>query len=320
MQENSAGNVFFNSMSYGEVAERNIALGWNLQYRPLDATEYEGYIACSEMEHSSAAFEQVAFKTECAGEYLGAEISLIFVSNPSGEGAYTQGVDIADHAVLLMKNSCELQAKMADDSQVGQLYVSPEVFARSWQNLAPEVSPFQFDHHGFLEVQEPSVQHLLRKTASIVNAKNVTRLEQDEFLSTVLALLAEQAMSGQRDSFASMRPFARMRALTRARDYIEAHLAEPITLSEVCSAAGVSISTLLRIFREFYDISPQHYIHIMRLHESRRLLQLADPSKDSVASILRASGLGSHGRSSVSYRQFFGESPKQTLGYRVRKP
>ena len=305
-------------MSYGEVAERNVDLGWNLNYRPLNAAEYKGYIACSEMEVSSAAFEQVAFKTECAGEYLGDETVLLFVSNPAGEGAYTQGIDIADHSVLVMNTDCELHVKMADDSQVGQLYVNSEFFSRTWENLAPGIAPFQFDNHGFLDVGTQPVQYLLRKTASLVHANNVTKLEQEEILSGVLALMAEKASFGQFDSGVSMRPYARMRALARARDYIQGHLAKPISLSDVCLAAGVSISTLLRIFREYYDITPQHYIKVMRLHECHRLLQLADPDTGSVSHSMQASGLGSHGRSSKAYQLFYGESPKQTLGYRGR--
>ncbi|MEP4484895.1 AraC family transcriptional regulator [Marinobacter alexandrii] len=319
MQEQSASPVPVNSMSYGEVAERNLTLGWNLDYRPLSAAEYQGYIACREMENSSAAFEQVAFKAECAGEYLGDEIVLLFVSNPSSEGAYTQGIDIADNSVLLMNTACELEAKMADNSRVGQLYISPEAFSRAWESLAPGTAPFQFDNHGFIKVDEESVQHLLRKTAALVHAEDVSKLEQDEFLSGVLALLADKAMSGQTESFSSLRPYVRMRALARARDYIKAHLGEPISLSEVCSEAGVSISTLLRIFREFYDVSPQQYIQVMRLQECRSLLQQADPDSGSVSSIMQACGLGSHGRSSRAYSRFSGERPKQTLGYRSRK-
>jgi AraC family transcriptional regulator, ethanolamine operon transcriptional activator len=316
MQENSTRPYLARSMSYGEVADRNTGLGWDLEYRPLKAREYEGYIACQEMGRSSAAIEHVGVTTQCQGEYQGNEIVIVLASCKSGDSVYTQGVDIGSDAALLMNSSCELHAKVPADSSVAQLYICPEVFARSWEGLASGVEPFQFDHHGFLGVPVDSVQSLLGATTSIVHSGNATGLEQDEFLSSMLAILAEEALSSRPDRFAKMRPHARMLSLARARDYVDEHIGEPISLSEVCSAAGVSISTLLRVFREFYDMSPLEYIKVRRLQESRRLLQLADPNKDSVSSILEASGLGSHGRSSRIYRQFYGESPKQTLGYR----
>jgi AraC-like DNA-binding protein len=320
MQENTAGSFVASSMSYGQVAERNLLLGWNLEYRPLNAREYKGYIACQETEESSSAIEQVAFKSQCAGEYLGEEIVILFASCPPGEGIYAQGVDICEHSVLLLNRSCELHVKVADDSEIGQLYINPEVFARSWENLAPEVDPFQFDSHGFLGVPAGSMQSLLQETASLVHGENTDKLEQREVISNLLALLALQATPCEQDRFARMGPHARMRSLARARDYIEENFRQPISLSEVCLNAGVSISTLLRIFKEFYDISPLDYIKVRRLQECRRLLQLADPNEDSVSGTLQASGLGAHGRSSGDYRQFYGESPKQTLGYRSRKP
>lgn len=315
-QENSARSYLASSMSCGEVADSKTELGWDLEYRPLEATECEGYIACQEMGRSSAAIEHFGVATQCLGEYQGDEIVILLASCASGDSVYTQGVNIGSGAALLMNSSCELHAKVTADSLIGQLYICPEVFARAWEGLAPGVDPFQFDHHGFLGVPVDSVQSLLRATDSIVHSGNATGLEQDEFLSGVLAILAEETLSGRPDRFARMRPHARMRSLARVRDYIEENIGEPICLPEVCLSAGVSISTLLRVFREFYDMSPLDYIKIRRLQESRRLLQLADPNQDSVSSILQASGLGSHGRSSRIYRQFYGESPKQTLGYR----
>lgn len=318
--EDSSSRFLASSMSYDEVVERNLTLGWNLEYRQLRAQEYKGYIACQEIGRFGIAIEEVAVKSELAGEFLGDEVCILLPSSLSGEAVYAQGKDICNVSALVLNSNGELDANVAGGSHVGQLYLSTEEFTRAWASLAPDVEPFQHQCHGFLDMPAGSMQAIVLKAFSLVHSEHTTALQQDEFVSWVLALLAEHAVSSQGLHSLGLSLPSRMRSLNRARDYIDARLGEPIDLSDLCAEIGASISTLTRMFKKYYGLSPTAYIKVRRLHECRKLLQLSHPAHASVASIMQSSGLSSHGRHSQEYRVLFGENPKHSLGYRGRTP
>jgi AraC family ethanolamine operon transcriptional activator len=64
----------------------------------------------------------------------------------------------------------------------------------------------------------------------------------------------------------------RSRVVTRARDYIDAHAKEAITVADVCRAASCSLSTLGRAFRAHFGVSPKLYLTAVRLAGVRRSL------------------------------------------------
>ena len=61
--------------------------------------------------------------------------------------------------------------------------------------------------------------------------------------------------------------------LPKALSYIEAHIAEPLSLKRLASHSGVSISTYLRNFRKATGTLPLEHIRRLRMHRAERLLQ-----------------------------------------------
>ncbi|RTQ50927.1 AraC family transcriptional regulator [Hymenobacter gummosus] len=64
----------------------------------------------------------------------------------------------------------------------------------------------------------------------------------------------------------------RRQQVLQARQFIEAHYAEPIGLPDVAAAAGCSRFHFLRLFRQYYGRTPHQYLTTVRLREARRLL------------------------------------------------
>ncbi len=98
----------------------------------------------------------------------------------------------------------------------------------------------------------------------------------------------------------------------RARDYIHAHLNEPIDVDEIASAAATSRRTLFRAFNEILGESPRAYTRRLRLHRIRRDLANEDESRCTVAMVAMRWGMEDLGRMAGHYRDLFGELPSQT--------
>jgi AraC-like DNA-binding protein len=101
------------------------------------------------------------------------------------------------------------------------------------------------------------------------------------------------------------------RDVGRAVDYMHAHLASPITLSELVREAGVAGRTLIKHFRDFKGSPPMRYLRDLRLKRVRAELESGKPRR--VHDSALRWGFVHAGRFSVEYRRRFGESPSVTL-------
>src|SRR4030095_3069417 len=63
------------------------------------------------------------------------------------------------------------------------------------------------------------------------------------------------------------------RRVSRARDYLHAHLAAPVSLSEVAAAACLSPFHLLRVFQAVFHQTPHQYLNNCRLDRAKFLLE-----------------------------------------------
>jgi transcriptional regulator GlxA family with amidase domain len=82
-------------------------------------------------------------------------------------------------------------------------------------------------------------------------------------------------------------------------------------MSDVAAVAGVSAGRLFAAFRTHRGCSPVTFLRARRLELART--RLISSPRATVAEIALACGFAHLGRFSISYRERFGESPKQTL-------
>lgn len=102
------------------------------------------------------------------------------------------------------------------------------------------------------------------------------------------------------------------RATRVAKDYIEMHLTDPMRVTTVADAAGVSVRTLESAFRSDLRTTPTSYIRSRRLERIRADLADAGPGVTVTATALRW-GITHLGRFASDYHARFGETPSQTL-------
>jgi len=102
------------------------------------------------------------------------------------------------------------------------------------------------------------------------------------------------------------------RRLLRAREFMEAHLQNDISLADIAEHSGTSPRSLSRMCRLQYGASPMQMLRELRLDKIRH--DLVRPTADTnVSEIAMRWGYMHLGRFAAAYRERFGEAPHQTL-------
>jgi AraC-like DNA-binding protein len=104
------------------------------------------------------------------------------------------------------------------------------------------------------------------------------------------------------------------RHLQRAKDLVDSHYAEKLSVDDLARAAGLSRAHFSREFRRTFGDSPHAYLLTRRLERAAALLRGTDVS---VADICMAVGLESVGSFTTSFVRMFGKTP---VAYRASFP
>lgn len=103
------------------------------------------------------------------------------------------------------------------------------------------------------------------------------------------------------------------RNVSRALEYIEEHLGEPVTAADIAGAAGLSQRGLQQAFARNDLPTPLEALREARLRRVRTALADGRVGEDSVAAVARAHGFVHLGRFAGYYAERFGERPNDTL-------
>jgi AraC-like DNA-binding protein len=100
--------------------------------------------------------------------------------------------------------------------------------------------------------------------------------------------------------------------LRRALGFMSAHLGEPISVSQIAVATGISVRGLQLVFNRELESSPVLQLRRLRLQGARDVLRSPVPGT-TVGAVGRRFGYSNLGRFSAHYRSEFDESPSVTL-------
>lgn len=98
--------------------------------------------------------------------------------------------------------------------------------------------------------------------------------------------------------------------LGRAVRYMRENLREPLTLSMLVHASGLTERTLHKQFHRFLGMAPVAYLRRLRLLAAREAL--GRPAGPSVSEVALGVGFTHLGRFSIAYKAAFGEAPSAT--------
>jgi len=179
------------------------------------------------------------------------------------------------------------------------------------------------------EVKLSAASQILRPSPGLVSqllglqkaANDLATSDPDIFARPTVAKAIEQALAratiacltepGAAENVRQSRP--QMAIMRRFEQILEANPDQPLYITDVCSAIGVTDRTLRLHCQYHLGMNPQRYLWLRRMHLARRALALADGTVKTVTEIANDHGFGELGRFAVSYRKLYGEAPSATL-------
>jgi len=103
-------------------------------------------------------------------------------------------------------------------------------------------------------------------------------------------------------------------SLRRAIHYMQAHLADGVTVEEIAQEARLSVRGLQAAFRRHLDRTPLEHLRILRVLAAHEELIAADSADGTrIEEVALRWGFSSSGRFAAAYRQEFGVLPSVTL-------
>ena len=162
--------------------------------------------------------------------------------------------------------------------------------------------------HGTLQILFSEVS----TSASLIQQGRGGRALEELVISTLLYIQAHTYSAALESPQRRQR-----RSVRRAIDFIEQHLAEPITIADIAEFVGLSPRSVQAGFKEDLRTTPLAYVRDRRLDRIRSMLMTATPEDGlTVTDAAQRWGFSHLGTFSVLYRQRFGESPSHTLRQR----
>jgi transcriptional regulator GlxA family with amidase domain len=109
----------------------------------------------------------------------------------------------------------------------------------------------------------------------------------------------------------------RAEAVMRLKEYLRAHLREPVSFRDCCAYLGMSATTLKRLFSAYHERGVMHCYQLMRVDEARRLLRSGRWNVSGVASVM---GYSSCQMFSAQFRRLTGMCPTTYLKRVAARP
>lgn len=222
-----------------------------------------------------------------------------------------------EKAALLLSPGCETTMQGLDGFEEITLEIDASAVAGTWTDLTGEPTDRHISFEPTLRLDvEPGasivrltrflIDEVSRPASALATSSALARLEE----ALILCLLQGQPHSSER-TLRHRPTTATASVVGDAEAWMEAHAAEPITMTAVARAHGISLRSLQRAFERHRGYAPRGFLRRVRMRRARARLRLGGaPTVTQVAFDL---GFRHLGRFSVDYRTRFGESPSATL-------
>lgn len=150
---------------------------------------------------------------------------------------------------------------------------------------------------------------MLLERSEILQQPDFQQLIMRDFLPLLVAALPIQQTALQ----PRVKTVTRSHLIKQAETYLQDHLHQPLTLSDLCTALYTSSRTLSYGFQDIFGTSPMAYLKTLRLQSVHRALKQSDPGEHSIYSIANQFGFWSINHFIKDYKAMFGETPSATL-------
>ena len=278
------------------------AAGWDCEYRQMEAGQLEARTVFQPVGNSSLLCETATRRLD------------ILAKTP--EGAVTVLVPLANTRVLINGR------RLTDDRL---MFLAPDIDFHASSNGGAEVWSIHLDATRLdesIDLDELGTHVLDGRIDALEELRHAITYSLDEGRDSAMAhcesrfadltemLLTSDSSSRESDLYHRRQ---KRKALARAVEYIEEHSTGPVRMGRVCAYAGVSQSTLERLFRREFRQTPSGYLKARRLDAVRRELKLGLRDSTTIAEVATAHGFAHLGRFASSYRKQFGFLPSEDV-------
>lgn len=105
------------------------------------------------------------------------------------------------------------------------------------------------------------------------------------------------------------------RALRRARDFLETHYAERVSLGDLAIVAEMSAYHFIRQFRRYYGVTPYRYLELVRVERAKLLLRAGAR----ISHVAFATGFSDQSHLTRQFKRVLGVTPgSYAQSYRTR--
>jgi AraC-like DNA-binding protein len=288
----------FQAVEAMQVASK--AAGWECEYRQIEAGLLEAETAFQQVGRSSLICETSNRRIEFAAKAPDAATAVL-VPLPGTRGVFN-GRRVSDDRIIVVAPDVDIHAVTNGGGELWSIHLPTDLLDES----------LNIDRLG-TRVTAPRPACLAKfraaiKLALVDDRENVMDHHETRFADLVQKLLSNDAPATR--SECNNHRYKR-RALVRAMDFIEAHLAKPLRIGQVSTYANVSRSTLERLFRREFQQTPSSYVRARRLDAVRRELAGGLDFSKTIADVAIAHGFTHMGRFSSMYRRQFGRLPSE---------
>lgn len=307
--------------SFSEVEELDSAnreAGWDLEYRQLVGGDFSACFAIRQCSTMLLMQERYGCSLEIQGQPPQGAVTVIVPRNPV-KSTTLSGEKVIDGRMFMIPPGAEVNAVVLGGLEVDSFYLPKQLLRQAAGAFDLSLSPILADGVLRLDVDALRLWRLQQTFTALFSAAqdSVSSRELEASLALHIAELTADRQGGAVHCNIS-HPIAPAGAFNSAREYIEANLYAPLTMSDICAHAKIQIRSLQRLFLRKLDLTPTQYILARRMNSVRRQLIASEPEAGRVTDIAFRHGFNHPGRFAVQYRTFFGETPRQTLQNRPR--
>ncbi|UTV99986.1 helix-turn-helix domain-containing protein [Marinomonas rhizomae] len=226
------------------------------------------------------------------------------------EESRINGLTIHENNIMCRPGDCDFQLSTPQDYDLYGLVVDQSKLMKMALIHGVDLNWTELTEHGRLGVPDKTLEEVRFLLARLLSAESRTppRLQQDIVMMALLEVLkVETPQPAKTQSY-----YHRKKVVDCARQFLDHHLDEPVTVTQLCEITNVSRRTLQYSFESILGVSPIQYLRISRLNGVRRSLVQAKRDQ-SVSDIAAQWGFWHLSQFAKDYKQLFGETPSKTL-------
>jgi AraC-like DNA-binding protein len=180
------------------------------------------------------------------------------------------------------------------------LYVDVPWLIGIQQDLGTAGNP-HFRPFSTTATSQPELYAGLQRLYNVLTDRQAEHLQKQSTALTFMALV-QQTLSP-----APRAPCRGIRGLERAAEFMRDNHSRSVKLDEICAAADLSPSYLIRAFKKKYGLTPHAYLTNCRIEFARSQLRRGRP----IAEVALAAGFSDQAHLQRSFKKFVAATPGQ---------